>query len=186
MDHGLADIDVPQKFVASYLYALPEVKRFGLIGKEVFSGWQINGITTLQTGGPFNILSNVDTNFDGIATDRPNVVGNPFLGFGRSRSQKIAGFFNTAAYALPATGQLYGNAPRNPLIGPGTVKTDISAFKRFALYRESDLLFRAEAFNAFNNVNLGTPNSTFGTAKFGTITSAGSPRTLQFALKLDF
>ena len=186
MDYGLSNNHVPQTFVASYLYALPAVKRFGLFGKEVLSGWQINGITTIQSGSPFNVLSNKDTNFDGIATDRPNVTGNPRFGSGRSRSQKIAGYFNTAAYSLPAAGQLYGNSSRNPFIGPGFVNTNLSAFKRFAIYKESDLLFRGEVFNVFNNVNLSNPNGTFGTANFGKIIAAGDPRIVQLALKLEF
>jgi hypothetical protein len=185
-DRGLSSLDTPQRFVASYLYSLPETKRWGIFGKEVVNGWQINGITTLSTGGPFNVLSNVDTNLDGISTDRPDLIGNPNLGGGRSRAQKIAGYFNTSAFAIPAKGSPYGTSPRNPLIGPGTVNTDISAFKRFAIYEKSDLLFRSEIFNVFNNVNLSGPNGTVGNAKFGQITAAGSPRIVQFALKYEF
>ncbi|MEO6924293.1 MAG: hypothetical protein ABI142_10740, partial [Bryocella sp.] len=80
-DYGLSDLDLPQKFVASILYELPKVHRFGLFGREVLNGWQINAIQTLATGSPFNITSNIDSNLDTIATsDRPDVVGNPFLG----------------------------------------------------------------------------------------------------------
>lgn len=150
------------------------------------SGWQINGITTIESGTPFDILSNRDTNFDGILTDRPLVVGNPLLSSGRSRSEKIAEYFNTAAYAVPPAGQLYGNSPRNPILSPGYFDTDISAFKRFPIYAKSDLLFRAELFNTFNNVNLNAPNGTLGTPNFGKITTAGSPRIIQLALKYEF
>ncbi|MEO6982600.1 MAG: hypothetical protein ABI072_05740, partial [Edaphobacter sp.] len=188
MDYGLSNNNVPQRFVASYLYALPAVKHFGLFGKEVLSGWQLNGITTLQSGSPFTIFSNKDTNFDGIATDRPNVTGNPRLASGRSRAQKIAEYFNKAAYSLPVAGQLYGNSSRNSLLGPGYINTDISAFKHFAIYKRSDLLFRGEIFNVFNNVNLNMTNANakFGTATFGKITAAGDPRIVQLALKLEF
>jgi hypothetical protein len=185
-DRGLSSIEVPQRFVASYLYALPTTHKWGLFGKEVVNGWQINGITTLSSGGPYNVLSGVDSNLDGIATDRPDRVGDPSFGGGRSRSQKIAGYFNTAAFAVPAAGTPYGDSPRNPLIGPGYVNTDISAFKRFAIYEQSTLLFRAEIFNVFNNVNLNNPNGTLGSTNFGKITGAGSPRIVQLALKYEF
>jgi Carboxypeptidase regulatory-like domain/TonB-dependent Receptor Plug Domain len=185
-DRGLSSLTVPQRFVASYLYTLPETHAWGFFGKEVLDGWQINGITTFSTGSPFNILSGVDTNLDGIATDRPDRVGNPSLGSGRSRSQKIAEFFNTAAFVVPPSNTPYGNSPRNPLVGPGDVDTDISAFKKFPIYERSDLIFRAEIFNAFNNVNLGDPNGTLSSSQFGKITSAGSPRIVQFALKYEF
>jgi hypothetical protein len=165
---------------------LPTTHQWGFFGKEVVNGWQINGITTLSSGSPYNVLSGVDTNLDGIATDRPDRVGDPSLGGGRSRSQKIAGYFNTAAFAVPVTGTPYGDSPRNPLIGPGYVNTDISAFKRFAIYEQSTLLFRAEIFNVFNNVNLNNPNGTLGSTNFGKITGAGSPRIVQLALKYEF
>ena len=185
-DRGLSSLEIPQRFVASYLYALPETHAWGLFGKEVLDGWQINGITTLSTGNAFNVQSGVDTNLDGIATDRPNRVGNPNLGGGRSRAQKIAEYFNTAAFAVPPAGTPYGNSPRNPLIGPGYVNTDLSAFKRFAIYEKNDLLFRAEVYNLFNNVNLGNPNGTLNSAQYGKITSSNMPRIMQLALKYEF
>jgi hypothetical protein len=46
---------------------------------------------------------------------------------------------------------------------------------------------RVEAFNAFNWVNLNTPNNTSrNSANFGRITSAGSPRVMQGALRFSF
>ena len=113
-------------------------------------------------------------------------MGNPSLGGGRSRSQKVKEFFNTAAFAYVPPDTPYGNSPRNPLIGPGYVDTDISAFKKFAIYEKSDLLFRGEIFNAFNNVNLGGPNGTLTSTHFGQITGSNSPRIVQFALKYEF
>ncbi len=187
MDYGRSTLDVPQRFVASALYQLPEVHRFGLFGKEALSGWQVNGIETLATGNPFNVLSNVDSNFDTIAsTDRPDLIGNASLPGGRSKVDKIREFFNTTAFVAPPPGQPYGNSQRNPLIGPGTVETDISAFKRFAVYERANVLFRAEAFNLFNNTNLNNPNGTMGSPNFGVITGASDPRQLQLALKVEF
>jgi hypothetical protein len=43
--------------------------------------------------------------------------------------------------------------------------------------------FRAEFYDAFNNVNFFAPNQTIGPG-FGTITSAMRPRDIQFALKI--
>jgi hypothetical protein len=47
------------------------------------------------------------------------------------------------------------------------------------------LQFRSEFFNLLNRVNLGNPNTTVG-ASMGRITSAGSARVLQLALKILF
>jgi len=48
------------------------------------------------------------------------------------------------------------------------------------------LELRAEAFNVSNTVPWNDPNGSFGSAAFGTIISAGSPRDFEFAAKLHF
>jgi len=58
--------------------------------------------------------------------------------------------------------------------------------KVFHVAERVSLDFRAEAFNVTNTPPLNDPNGTFGTAAFGTITSAGNPRVFEFALKLLF
>jgi hypothetical protein len=45
---------------------------------------------------------------------------------------------------------------------------------------------RAEVFNATNTPPLGAPNGVFGSAAFGSITTAGDPRVVQFAVKFVF
>ena len=187
-DRARSDYDVPQRFVASYLWATPQIHRFGFVGTDVFSNWQLNGITTLSTGTPFTITSGVDTNLDTVLTDRPDTIGNPILPGGRSRSAKIQQFFNTAAFAqLPANpANPYGNTARNSLIGPGYVNTDFSAFKNIPVWRESQVQFRAEFFNLFNNVNLSNPTGVMTSPLFGKITSSNTARVTQFALKYSF
>ncbi len=185
LDRGPASEDVRNRFVASYLYALPPVRHWGIVGKQVLSGWQINGITTLQSGQPFNITSNKDTNFDGTNNDRPNVVGNPYLP-NHSRTQRIAEEFNTSAYAAPPAGQPYGTSHRNPLSGPGLSNTDLSLFKTFAIHNNVRFLLRGEFFNVFNNVNLDNPNGVLTSPIFGQISNSGAPRITQVAGKLIF
>src|SRR5437879_5826544 len=52
-------------------------------------------------------------------------------------------------------------------------------------YKILDL--RAEAFNALNRTNLGTPNRFVNTPQFGTITEAATPgREIQLGLRLSF
>jgi hypothetical protein len=147
----------------------------------------VNAIQTIATGNPFNVVSNKDTNLDTVTTgDRPNKLLDPRISGNRSTAEKVAQFFNTTAFAAVPAGTPYGNSPRNPLIGPGTINTDLSAFKRFAIYERLDLLFRAEAFNALNHTNLNNPNGTETAAAFGTITGAAPGRVMQFALKVEF
>jgi hypothetical protein len=182
---GVVDLNVPYSFVASYIFVSPEVHHLGFVGAQLLSGWQINGITLLRSGQPFNVTSGVDTNFDGTNNDRPNVVGNPYLPAGRGRVATKNAFFNTAAFVTPPAGTPYGNAPFNMMFGPKYVDTDLSAFKTFPIEKVT-LEFRGEVFNVFNNVNMNTPNSTKSSPAFGTISAAGAPRIVQLALRLSF
>ena len=110
---------------------------------------------------------------------------------------------NPAAFALPA-GE-FGDAPRNLLRGPGTWQIDIGAAKTFALAEGTQLEFRSEFYNIFNHPQLGQPQSTFSPSNptgFGSIINtvnlntaivspitpvgSGTPREIQFALRLDF
>ncbi len=187
-DRGPSDYNTPQRFVASYLWATPSLRRFGLLGAEVLGDWQLNGITTLQTGYPFTVTSGVDSNLDTVLTDRPNTIGSPGFSGRRGREAKIAEYFNTAAFAPVPIGAAnpYGATRRNSLFGPGLVNTDFSAFKNLPVYRETRLQFRAEFFNLFNNVNLANPASVQTSPNFGRITSSANARVVQFALKYSF
>src|SRR5204863_310894 len=48
------------------------------------------------------------------------------------------------------------------------------------------LQFRVEAFNLLNHANLGLPDIFVGSPSFGSIQSAGSPRRLQFGIRILF
>jgi hypothetical protein len=183
---GVVDIDIPINFAASYIFVLPDVQRLGFFGKTLLSGWQINGLTILRSGQPFNVTSGTDTNYDGTGNDRPNLIGNPHLPSGRGRIATTKAFFNTSAFATAPPGTPNGNTPFNLLYGPQYVDTDLSAFKTFPIEREVTLQFRGEVFNVFNNVNLNAPQSALNSPAFGTISSAGAPRILQLALRLSF
>lgn len=186
MNRGLSDLAVPKSFFVSYLWALPSVQRWGTFSKLVLNGWQVNGITTIQSGSPFNLLSGVDSNLDGISTDRPDQIADPFLSTHRGRTAKIAQYFNTAAFAQVPAGTPYGNVGRNSMLGPGLVNTDLSAFKTFALWKTNQLQFRGEIYNLFNNVNLSNPNSNLKSPQFGKITGSAAGRIVQLALRYSF
>jgi hypothetical protein len=113
------------------------------------------------------------------------MVSVPHLDTGRTTNQLIAEYFNPAAYVLPPLGS-YGNSGRNTLIAPGTVNLDSSLFRMFPIREKMKLQFRAEFFNSLNNVNFAAPVANISTATVGSILSAGSPRILQFGLRLAF
>ena len=78
-EKGNADIDVPQRFVASYGWELPFgngkplLNRTGALDRLV-GGWQITGIATLSSGNPFDLQVSPSTLNTGTA-QRPNRIG---------------------------------------------------------------------------------------------------------------
>ena len=102
-------------------------------------------------------------------------------------------YFNVAAFVPNAIGT-FGNAGKNILRGPRFFDTDLGVLKNFAIVERVTIQFRAEFFNAFNNVNFGctttsgpcVPQNYLGSTSTGQITAAKDPRILQFALKLMF
>jgi hypothetical protein len=168
----------------SWVWQAPSLKQSGWLGRELVGGWQLNGIVTARSGMPINFLSGVDSNVDGIATDRPDVVGNPVAPSGRSRAAQITQFFNTAAFAK-AVG-LDGTAGRNLIRGPASANWNVAAFKEFQIREHQVFQFRTDFFNFLNEVNLGAPNATLTSPSFGRVTTAANGRVLQFALRYRF
>ena len=68
----------------------------------------------------------------------------------------------------------FGNSRRNDLRGPGSKNVDLGLHKTFPRRGHHEVQVRIEAFNVFNWVNLGNPNTSQNSANFGRITSAGS------------
>jgi hypothetical protein len=182
---GRSEFDARHRVVLSYIYELPfgRGKRFLAGGSgltdAILGGWQLNGITIFQTGTP----SDTSLAIDNVAfgqTNRPDLIANPNNG-----PKTAQEWFNTAAFAEPAAGR-FGDAPWNAVEDPGIANFDFSVFKNFHLGEKNQLQFRAEFFNLFNTPQFDPPNTVFGTPSFGTITSAGDGREVQFALKYNF
>jgi hypothetical protein len=190
-ERALASWDTPQTLVLSYVYELPfgPGKPFlsgGGAAGRIVGGWQINGNTTFQSGFPLHVNGgNGSGSFAG--TQRPNWNGeNPTLE--GPVTERLLRYFDTSAFSFNAP-FTFGNAPRlmPNLRSPGIVNFDISVFKNTRINERAQVQFRAEAFNAFNRVQFGVPNTNINSTAFGVITSQqNSPRNLQLALRLLF
>jgi outer membrane receptor protein involved in Fe transport len=181
-DWGLADSSIRHRMVTSFLWQVPSPQQ--KLAKAVLGGWQFNGIVTLSSGSPFTVTSGRDTMLS-FYNSRADLVGDPSLPTNRSTADLIARYFNPAAFAVPATGTL-GNTGRNFMIGPGFKKADLSLFRSFHIRGRLQAQFRAEAFNAFNGVQLNNPVSNITSATVGRITSTGPARVMQFGLRATF
>jgi hypothetical protein len=183
LDYGPSNWSIPHRFVASYIWEMPFFRNSQQpFLRQVLGGWQIAGVTTIQSGTPINVTIGTDRANTGSPNQRPDLVGTPSADCG---GDALVNCIDPAAYALPAQ-FTFGNAPRNHLRGPGDVITDLTLSKSFGLGGPAELQFRVEAFNVFNTVNFNNPGSTFGTANFGRITSAQDMRQIQLGARLTF
>src|SRR5262249_31778345 len=151
-------------------------------------GWQIGGVTTVQSGTPVNVTIGTDRANIGITgQQRPNLVGPvPALNCQTNpTTRELINCFDPSAFALPDP-FTFGNAPRNLLRGPMVAATDLSLLKNVPIARSMRFQIRAEIFNVFGNVNYNNPNGVFGSSSFGRISSAQNMRQVQLGGKLVF
>jgi hypothetical protein len=156
----------------------------------VIGGWQVSGITTFISGQPvtFRGLANNLSNLFSSGAIRPNFVAGCQQLISAPATSRLSQWFNTSCYTQPGA-FAFGNESRvDPKVRVSPIKNfDMSLSKDFEITERTKIAFIAQAFNVFNRVQFGAPNTNEGTAAFGTVTSQlNQPRTFQFALRLSF
>lgn len=187
-DWGPSSYNRKQILSVSYVYPLP----FWLNGQtwyqKVLGGWQISGVTVIQSGLPFNTIVQGDPAGIGISAnlnERPVLLNTNWRG--PSRTQ----YLNPAAFGVPAPGT-FGNLGAYALYYPLFNNWDVAVTKSFPITERVSARFRAEMFNFPNHLSYVNISNTVGSANFGQITGSGStpaatdPRTIQLALRLNF
>ncbi len=182
LEKSRSDYDQAQRFVVSYSYDMPFGRNLKGVAKVLGDGWQFVGIHSFTTGTANTIHARTDfSNAGGDA--RPNaVVGVPITPSG---GQNRAHWFNPAAFTNPVDGQ-FGNVGRNTLSGPGNIAIDFSIFKNFSVTERAKIQFRSEFFNMINHPNFNGLSTTYDGTNPGELTTAGTSRQIQFALKFLF
>jgi hypothetical protein len=197
-ERGSSDYDLRHRLVLNYMLELPfgpghARLNHGLAGR-VLGGWELNGISTFQSGRPFDIFSSRDAEHTALSS-RPDLVGDPSIPAGSPKTQTgpPASAFAPAPYGSP------GSVGRNTFTGPTYYNTDVDLVKRFAITERINLQFRAEFYNIFNQVQFEQPGTsssgnviddpgTFGQSLSELTRADGTTaaRQIQLALKLVF
>ena len=209
---GLSDFDRPQRFVVSYVYDLPLLRKGSGMAKKVLGGWQVSGVTTVQSGLPFSIYDSASgTAFilnGSTSTLTANLAANGKISNGYSTGDihaRLNGYLNPSNFAavpvLPANQTLcasdpnycvigFGNLGRNTYRGPHEQNWDFSLIKNFKMTERQSLRFTSDFFNVWNHANFANPSVTDVEAiggPFGKIVSSrGVPRLIQFSLRYAF
>ena len=182
----------------------------------IVGGWELTTAAVARTGFPVNVVTSLDGpdgNQAGI--QRPLLTGQPLTPPGGKTVARWfnPAAFEIPALNSAGNASVFGNAPRDLVRGPGTWQIDMGTGKTFAFAERAKLEFRAEFYNVFNHPQLGQPSATcsgngsasgptpcggtlgqisnpinLNTSIVSPITPVGSgtPREIQFALRLEF
>jgi hypothetical protein len=191
LSYGDSRYDARDRFVFSYVYNLPDFRHNQDLLSLLTNGWQIAGITTLQSGFPIT-LSDSSFNSDTCNAsftfygcwDRPNVVGPVQIGNPRTNTQtytygvaNLGGspslpnyWFNPNSFAVETPGAV-GDAGRNFFHAPGINNFDFSLIKHIHIDEARYFELRFEFFNFFNHADFASPDANAFDPNFGRITS---------------
>ncbi len=209
--YGPTDFQRDHVFLVDNIYELPFGKGKKYLGNAsraldvAVSGWQINAVTSWESGLPFT------PSYQDCGSDRDNGPCRPNL-IGPVGSHRVGPpdgpqfqwFTTTGGQELATNGQIigswqrptlgfFGSTRRNSFRGPTLFNTDLSVFKNFRITERVKGQFRAESFNFWNKVNLGGFSGLdancvdCGNAgKFFGTQQGTNMRIVQFAVRLDF
>jgi hypothetical protein len=215
-DYGTSYTDVRQRFTLNTQYVLPfghgqkYMNRTGIMD-ELAGGWAATVLFRVQTGEPVGIVAN--NNAAGNGTPYAYQIAGAFATGGTptstnsvcaTKTHTVATWFNPCSFVNPVQAAnigAYGPPGRTEVAGPGYNRTDISAFKSFPVYKETNVQFRTDVFNLWNTPAYGQPDGTTGggfaaitgerfggsnAAYSGTAGETPDARVIQFALKYIF
>jgi hypothetical protein len=198
-ERASSDFDIRHVFNVNAVYELPfgrgrRYLRSGVLS-AIAGGWEWAGIATARTGKPVTITVSraaaalPDQNV--TSTQRPDVVPGVSV---KPAAQTMSGWLNLAAFSVPAAGK-WGNAGRNLATSPALWSIDSALTRRQPVWERATLEFRFEVFNLLNHPQLGVPAASISApATFGRITQpintgatgSGTPRQMEFAMRLSF
>jgi hypothetical protein len=185
----------PHIFSASYVYEIPFFRKSeNAAVRLLLGGWQVSGITNIESGAPVPRVTVADT----LSLTRglyPNLIGNPNGGLAGT-IDPVTGLpfiYDPTAFEPAPVGQ-FGNAGRAFARLPGRNQTNLAVMKQFYFNTERTvyLQLRAESFNLFNHTQFTGVGTTLPSAGplsntvFGRPSATRLPREFQFGAKFYF
>jgi hypothetical protein len=202
-NYGKAGFDRVHNFSVNYIYRFPQFSRRwrNRFSRKALDGWELSGVTRFQSGAPlglsYSTVAGTDiTGTSGVAGVDTRVIltGDPNL---PKSERTIYRHFRTEVVKPPVRTDFgMGNAPKDPIRGPGINNFDLSLFKNTRITKDGKhtVQFRFEAYNAFNHVQFSSVDTAarFDTngmnvnGRFGQYTAARDARRVQLGLRWSF
>ena len=196
-DRGPNGGDATHRFVADWIYEVPQLSNSNKLLRVALGGWEVSGIFNTRSGGRDTVTMTCASG----QFCRPDYVGGStsFTDWKQNATTRcIVGarctiqYLNPAAFALVPLSPISksairpGNLGQGSIRGPASWTTDASVSRNFKVGEKTTFQFRADMFNATNHVNYSGPTTGLNSATFGQISGTGSMRVIQLNAKLRF
>lgn len=195
-----ASVGRKHNLAINYAYQFPNVsdRWNNLVSKVLLDGWEISGVTSALSGATLPVSYSIQgisdlTGGAGTGVDtRVDIVCDPNLPRGERTPMRA---FRTECIAPPSeAGNRIGTARGDEIIGPGYLNWDISLTRNVPFGGTRRLQFRVELYNAFNNVQFSTVNTSavFSrtgeqvNSEFGQYIAARDARRIQLTARVQF
>src|SRR5215468_10089452 len=178
LNRARSNFDHPHVLMGSGDYTIPvgQSRRVGANWPRwldsLAGGWDLGLLAIWESGTAFSVLSGFQTAATSVQS-MADFKGDRNVGAVDRRGDGVYWFSSEqiARFSFPAAGEI-GNSGRNAFRGPRLFNTDLSLSKRFTIAEKHAILFRAEAYNLFNNVNFANPTANLNAAaSFGQIST---------------
>jgi hypothetical protein len=177
-ERGLSSYDVRHRLTGNYQIQSPVGPDRTSWRWDALRGWQLNGQLTATSGSSFNATVSGDPSGTGIPGQaRAEATGVSVTGG--------TGYFNPAAYAVPANGT-FGNAGRNTIPGIPTFTMNASITRTFRFQERHRLTLSITSANPLNRVNVTGIGTVIGSINEGLPTAASGMRTLTVQTRFVF
>jgi hypothetical protein len=208
VNYGPLSYDHTQIFNSSYSYQLPSPIRGNPVLKGMVNGWQVSGITLIQSGAPIqpNEGGNLNmgianqSNRTWLGTDAVNltpvVICDPRSGLGPNQHM------NPSCFAPPTIRSkgTNGDIELPYMKGEPFFSSDLTILKNFRISETKRIQFRATGNNFLNhplhqftnggaeqNLNFdGVSTRTTNASTFGVATNTGGYRQFHLSLRFEF
>jgi hypothetical protein len=167
--YGISNQDRPQAFNLAYVLAFPTYKGNSAFVRAIGSGWQLSGITIIQSGQQLLNSSSGTRNFGiqqgGGSQDAVHLLGSPDLTLfpqilcNPATGPRLKNQFVSPICFGPQPKGMLGNAAMPYMGGPMYWNSDLSLIKNFKIKERQNFEFRIAAFNFVNHGLLSFDNN---------------------------
>lgn len=191
-DYGAQPQDRRHLFNAAYSINLPSPIHGNKLGAGVVNGWQLSGVTQIESGanetynssgnnfnmqlngaiipGTQNIINSDGSK--GIAIGNQSLLGtgniqlNPILTCNPTKNLAPHQYINGNCFGVPTAIGQNGPTLLPAIYGPAFFDSDLGLFKNFQIKESMKLQFRIQAYNFLNHPNWSFPNGNNLTLQF--------------------